>query len=467
MNLNDMGDSKRNLIFINIVVACIASSMMSTALSTALPSIINDFGISASLAQWLSSGYMLCMAIMIPATAFLVKRFNTRTLYVGIVGVYLAGLIIDITAVNFGMLMLGRILQACANGVLMSMGQIILMSIYPMSKHGAILGWYGLSLTVAPIIAPAVSGLMIDALTWRGVFLIPLVCMTLSIIIAIFTLPNVLETVKSKFDIFSFTLCAIGFGGLTLGVGNVISMGLTSMVTIIPLVLGVLGIVAFVMRQRRVSSPFLDLHVFRSRGFVLALSAGMLFYAVILSMSVLMPIFFQTGMGYNAAMSGMFLLFGSLIVAITSPMAGKWYDKHGIRSLILFSAGTAVIGCVGLSFVGPTTSVVIPIVLYTVAALAGCQMMPLTAYGINSVSEDMRADATSLINALRTLAGAIGMALSTGLMELIASGSGGSPMDSIMEGMSFTFLVLAVVSVVAFLMGFVFRGKPEAKPSME
>ena len=460
MSINDMSDSKRSLIFINIVVACIASSMMSTALSTALPSIISDFNISASLAQWLSSGYMLCMAIMIPATAFLVKRFSTRILYVGVVGIYLVGLVIDILAVNFGMLMFGRILQACANGVLMSMGQIILMSIYPMNKHGVILGWYGLSLTVAPIIAPAISGLMIDALTWRGVFLIPLIFMTLSIIIAVITLPNVLETTKSKFDVISFSFCAVGFGGLTLGVGNMISMGMTSTITLIPLILGILGTLAFVIRQRKLENPFLNLHVFGSKGFVLAVLVGMLFYAVILSMSVLMPILFQTGMGYSAAMSGTFLLFGSLIVAVTSPMAGKWYDKHGIRPLILFSAGMSVIGCIGLMFVGASTAVIIPVVFYTVAALAGCQMMPVTAYGINSVSTEMRADATSLINALRTLAGALGMALSTGLMELVASGSDGSVMDSTMDGMSVTFMVLAVVSVVAFLMGFMFRSKP-------
>ncbi|MBQ8179161.1 MAG: MFS transporter [Candidatus Methanomethylophilaceae archaeon] len=458
MSLDNMSDSKRILIFINIVVACIASSMMSTALSTALPSIIDDFGITASLAQWLSSGYMLCMAVMIPATAFLVRRFRTRTLYIGVVCVYLAGLVVDILAVNFGMLMLGRVMQACANGVLMSMGQIVLMSVYPVGRHGAVLGWYGLSLTVAPIISPAVSGVLIDAVSWRGVFLIPLVFMSASVVIAAFTLPDILETSGSGFDVLSFSLCALGFGGLTLGVGNVISLGPASPATLVPVVAGVIGAALFVMRQRRLANPFLDLSVFSHRGFTLAVLVGMLFYATVMSMSVLMPLFFQTGMGYSAAMSGVFLLFGSLVVAATSPLSGRWYDRRGVVPVVLFSAVTLAVGSLGLSMVGPSTPVAVPVVLYTVAALAGCQMMPLTAFGINSVPEASRADATSLINALRTLAGALGMALSTGLMELVASGSDGTVMESTMEGMSVTFTVIAVIAVATLLVGLLLRG---------
>jgi len=461
MENSEMSASKRKLIFINIVVACIASSMMSTALSTGLPSIMSDLDISASLAQWLSSGYMLCMAIMMPATAFLVKRFRTRVLFTGVVAVYLAGLVIDILAMDFYTLMFGRILQACSNGVLMAMGQIILMTIYPVANHGSVLGWYGLSLTVAPIIAPAVSGVMIDAFTWRGVFIIPLVFMSLSLVASVSTMPDILETARSRFDVPSFALCALGFGGLTLGVGNMVSMGFASPATLVPLVLGVVGAVLFVRRQSSLEAPFLNLAVFRHGRFVLAVVVGMLFYGVILSLSVLMPMYFQNGMGYSAAMSGVFLIFGSLLVAVTSPMAGRWYDRRGIRSLVLLSAGALAVGCLGLSFL-TAEMVLAAVVLYTVAALGGCQMMPMTAWGINAVPNELKADATSLINSLRTLGGALGMALSTGLMEVVSSGITGTPSECVMGGMSVTFMVLAVVSALIFVLGFLLRDASKA-----
>ena len=462
-----MHDSKvsgtmRALISVNIVVACLAASMMSTALSTALPSIMADLDVSASLAQWLSSGYVLCMAIMMPATAFLVKRFRTRSLFIAIVAVYLTGLVMDIMATDFATLMVGRILQACSNGVLMAMGQIILMSIFPVGNHGAVLGWYGLSLTVAPIIAPAIAGFMIDAFTWRGVFIIPLVFMAVSLVVSFFTMPNVLENERIGFDTVSFALCALGFGGLTLGVGNVASMGVASSMTIVPLIAGAIGAVLFVRRQRSMEKPFLNLGVFGNRRFVLALTVSMMFYFVIMSMSVLMPMYFQNGMGYSASMAGMFLIPGALIVAITSPLAGKWYDRKGIRPLVLISAMASAVGCIGISLL--SAEMVLPaIILYTVAGLAGCQMMPIAAWGINAVEKSLQPDATSLINSLRTLAGAVGMAVSMGIMEAVATGIAGTPQECVMGGMSVAFLVIGAISVVILIIGFLLKGD-HAKP---
>ena len=145
-----LGPRRRTLIFMNIVISCIATSMMSTALSTGLPSIMEEFDVNAATAQWLTSGYMLCMAIMMPATAFLVRRFPTKVLYTSVIAIFLLGVVIDILAVNFGMLMFGRVLQACSSGILLAMAQVILMTIYPATRHGVMLGWLGLALTVAP-----------------------------------------------------------------------------------------------------------------------------------------------------------------------------------------------------------------------------------------------------------------------------------------------------------------------------
>ena len=150
---------KRKLIFINILIACIATTMMSTALSTALPPIISELQISATTGQWLSSGYSLGMGIMIPITAFLLTRFRTDRLYETSLLVFIVGLILCIIARGFPMLMFGRILQACANGVLTAMGQVVLLSIYPEEEKGSVMGLYGLSVGAAPVLAPTLIGM--------------------------------------------------------------------------------------------------------------------------------------------------------------------------------------------------------------------------------------------------------------------------------------------------------------------
>ena len=163
-------DRKRSLIFLNIVVSCIASSMLATALTTALPSIIADFSITVTMGQWLTSGYSLAMGIIMPLTAFLITRFPTKRLYLCGLALTIAGLVLCVVAPNFPFLMAARILQASGNGILSAMAQVIILSIYPPEKRGTAMGWYGLSIGAAPVIEPTLAGILVDSFGWRSIF---------------------------------------------------------------------------------------------------------------------------------------------------------------------------------------------------------------------------------------------------------------------------------------------------------
>ena len=115
---------KRTLIFICLVVSGIASSTLSTAMTTALPNLVDYFGISTSLGQWVTSGYSLAMGVVMPLTAFLITRFPTKRLYLSGIGIFIIGLLLSIFSGNFALMMVGRVLQACGNGVLMSAAQV-------------------------------------------------------------------------------------------------------------------------------------------------------------------------------------------------------------------------------------------------------------------------------------------------------------------------------------------------------
>ena len=146
--------AKRMMIFICLVVSGIASSTLSTAMTTALPNLVEYFGVSTSVGQWVTSGYSLAMGVVMPLTAFLITRFPTRRLYLSGIGMFIIGLLFSIFSGNFAVMMIGRVLQACGNGVLMSAAQVVILSVYPEEKKGTMMGTYGLATTAAPIVAP-------------------------------------------------------------------------------------------------------------------------------------------------------------------------------------------------------------------------------------------------------------------------------------------------------------------------
>ena len=205
-NLKRISPQRRTLIFLNILISCIASSMLSTALTTALSLISNDLQISVTTGQWITSGYSLAMGIIMPLTAFLITRFPTKKLYLSGIGIFLGGLLISFVSQNFYTMMIGRILQACGNGILMSMAQVVILTIYPVEQKGTIMGWYGLASGAAPVIAPTLAGILIDLISWRAIFLVVSIIMLLSFVMAFFVFDNILETTQKDFDGTSFIL---------------------------------------------------------------------------------------------------------------------------------------------------------------------------------------------------------------------------------------------------------------------
>ena len=286
MNEKHMTDSKRRLIFMNLLVNCIASALLSTALTTALPPIIEDFGVIVSTGQWLTSGYSLAMGIMMPLTAFLITRFSTKKLYLSGAAVFILGLIICMLSTGFAVMMSGRILQALSGGLLTSMTQVIILSIYPAEQRGTAMGWYGLSIGAAPVIAPSLAGFLVDFFSWRIIFLLSAVIMGAAFVLAVFLFSDVLETSKKKFDFFSFFLSIFAFGGITLGLGNVSSYGITEPSAFLHLLVGLLTAVIFTLRQLRHREPFLELRILRKKQFSLSVIGSMLLYLVMMGSSV-------------------------------------------------------------------------------------------------------------------------------------------------------------------------------------
>ncbi len=454
-------DRKRTLIFINILITCIASSMLATALTTALPPIIKTFDISVTTGQWLTSGYSLAMGTMMPLTAFLITRFPTRKLYLSAIGCFILGLLLCAVAPNFQFMMLGRILQACGNGVLISMAQVILLTIYPDEKKGTIMGWYGLSIGAAPVIAPTIAGLLVDSVGWRMIFCIVIFIMLIALVFAIFVFDNVLETVITRFDLLSFILSALAFGGITLGIGNMGNGAFVSFKILLPLAVGCIASVFFVHRQLHLKEPFLELRVLKNKEYTLSLIGSMLLYFVMMGSSIIMPLYVQSIMGYSATLSGLVTLPGSLVMAIVSPFAGKIYDRIGIKKIFVAGALFMLISNIGMFFITMNTSVWVASIYNTIRCAAiGCLLMPLVTWGISGIKIELAAHGSALLTSLRTIAGAIGSAVFVGIMTTVTNSSLASyGARAQIHGLNVAFLVMAFSTTVLLAVA-VFLVKP-------
>ena len=441
---------KRTLIFISLVVSGIASSILATAMTTALPELVKYFGVSTSIGQWVTSGYSLAMGTVMPLTAFLITRFPTKKLYMTGIGCFIVGLLLSIFAGNFGLMMVGRVLQACGNGVLMSAAQVVILTVYPAEKKGTMMGTYGLVTTAAPIIAPTVAGLMIVAFGWKSIFYLVLVIMTISFAFSGMVFEDVLELQDKKFDFLSFAESILAFGGITLGIGNISGFGLVSAQAGLPLLAGAVVCVLFIIRQCGQEKPFLDVKILRSRDYAVSVISSMVLYLVMMGSSVIMPLYVQSVMGYSAFISGLVTLPGSFATAVVSPFAGRLYDQMGIKKIFIAASAALVVSNIGMTFLTMGTPLWVAAGLNVIRNISiGSLMMPLLTWGTSHVSPKKVADASSLLTSFRTVAGAIGSAVFVGIMTAVGESSAAAYGDNaLMHGLNVSFLWMTVGSLV-------------------
>lgn len=408
------------------------------------------------------------MGVIIPLIAFLITRFPTKKLYLSGILCFILGLLLSIFAGNFGLMMVGRVFQACGNGIIMAAAQVVILTVYPPENRGTMMGTYGLATTAAPIIAPTIAGLMIDAFGWKSIFYLALGIMAVSLVFSALVFEDVLELQDKKFDFLSFVESLLAFGGITLGVGNIGSFGLLSIPAGLPLLIGLVACVFFVLRQCRLEQPFLDMRILANRSYAVSVVSSMVLYLVMMGSSVLLPLYVQSVLGYSAVVSGLVTLPGSLATALVAPLAGKLYDKMGIRRIFILGSAILVASNAGMCFLTLSTPLWVAAALNVFRNLSiGSLMMPLLTWGTSNVNAKKVADASSLLTSFRTIAGAMGSAIFVGIMSAVAEGSVAVYGDRAqLHGMNVSYFWMAAGALLLFfiaLLGTRNRTRPGVK----
>lgn len=442
----------RRAVFAVLLCASMVASMIQTALSTALPPIMEEMDLAMTTVQWLNSSYSLVMGIMILATAWLIRRFPARPLFLIFQSVFTAGLLISALAGSFPPLLAGRILQAIGCGLLMSLTQVIILTVYPADERGSVMGIYGLAVSGAPVLAPALAGIIIDLTGWRIIFWICFLLSAVTLTCGAFLIKNITDTEHSRLDFGSFFLCAVGFSGLTNGLGNLASSPFLSPASGGSLLLGVAALLLFVLLQNKLEKPFIHLSILRSYEFRSAVLASMILYCGLMAVSTLLPVYLQSVRGFPATVSGLVTLPGSLVTALISPVAGKWYDKLGIQKLYIIGSLFIVTGHLCLSLMGKNTPLTLITIFFVVRQIGtGALMMTTVTWGMSRLDPKYTSDGTALISSLRTVAGAAGAALFSAVMT---AASRGNDTAGMLAGTQTAFIGVTLVSAFLLLTAF-------------
>lgn len=426
-----------------------------TALTTALATIMRDLNLTAATGQWLTTIFMLVAGIMIPMTAFLIEKFSTRTLFFIAMGLFTVGTFIGAFAGNFEILLIARILQAMGGGITLPLIQVVVLSLFKPEERGGAMGIIGIIISFAPAIGPTLSGWIVTNFQWRYIFLLSLPVAIIDLILAIFLLENVKEGKKTKIDILSAITSAIGFGGLLYGFSNIGTYKFFNPEVYIPLLVGVIALIYFSIRQLRLETPFLNLKVFKNKTFTFGTLVIVIVFAAFIGAGVILPLYIQDARGYSALDSGLILMPGAILNGLMNPITGKLFDKFGARYLSLIGLACVTAATFEFTTLSSTTPILFIVGIYALMLLGiGMVLMPVTTMALNALNRDLYAHGTAAVNTLRQVMASIGTALFVAIMTYVAEHSKMNPIQGEIHGITTAFFVAGALSLLSLIIAF-------------
>ncbi|MEC0176605.1 DHA2 family efflux MFS transporter permease subunit [Paenibacillus favisporus] len=460
---------KKGPILIIMILGAFLATLNQTVMSVATPELMIDFNISATTAQWLTTGYMLVNGILIPITAYFMQRFTTRQLFQASMMIFLVGTIVSALAVNFPVLLTGRMIQAAGAGIIMPLLTNVILVLFPPEKRGAAMGMMGLAIIFAPAIGPTLAGYILENFKWQTMFygMIPLAVIV--IICGFIYLKNVSETFRSKMDIISVVLSTVAFGTLLYGFSQAGSQGWSSAEVLVSIAVGVIALGLFVWRQLVSKKPLLDLRAFKYNMFSLTTVINIMVTMVMYADMMLLPLYLQNARGYSALESGLLMLPGALVMGLLMPVTGRLFDRFGAKWLAV--AGLIITIATTAGFINLTghTSYAYLLLMSTGRRIGmALLMMPIQTAGLNQLPARLNAHGTAISNTVRQVAGAVGTSLlvtvmsdrtKTHLTDMMASGGAAANqkqmvLEATIQGINDAYVVIIGIGIVGLLLSF-------------
>ncbi|UIF28720.1 DHA2 family efflux MFS transporter permease subunit [Levilactobacillus brevis] len=428
-----------------------------TSLNIALPQLMAQLGVTTATVQWLVTGYMLMVGIVLPLSSIITKWFTTRQVILFALVDFMVGAVISAIAPGFGVLLFGRMIQGIATGLILPLMFTVAMQIFPPYKLGAAMGMVGLVIMFAPAVGPTLAGIVLGVASWRWIFWLFVPFLLIAFIFAVTSLKNIAEVSRPKVDFLSILLSTVGFGSLVLGVSLASDRGWGSAAVISALVVGIIVLAWYTHRQLTMDNPILNLRAFAIPGFRIGASLVMINFGIILSAMYLLPMYIQKGLLVPVALTGIIMFPGGVMNAVVSAVSGRMYDHVGAQMPARIGFIISMVGALMLAFT-TTQSAVWYVILAHVILMIGAPlaMSPSQTYGLNALTGPIAADGSAIMNTLQQIVGAIATAIATSLLGIgqaayMASGANHAA-GAFVNGAHYGFFFTFALAVVGFLL---------------
>ena len=394
--------------------------LCSTLMNIALPTFMNVFHISEAQVQWVTNGYMLVNALMIPVSSFLIKRFPFKNLFIIFSGIFLLGTIIGAIAWSFNLVVIARMIQALGAGMMMPLVNVLAIRYAKPGKKGQIMGIIGLAFNCAPILGPAISGFLLHFFFWRYLFLLIIPFAVITLLLSFFLLPKIPHNEHPRFNTLALILITGGLWSLLMGLSNVSNNHLLSFNVAGYVLIGLAFLLLFFLNQRHSSRQLINFGIFSHKQFVFATVINMLITSTMYGNAILIPLLVQIVLGKSTVVSAIAVLPGAILTGLLSTTSGRFYDIYPIKILVGTGLIIDIIGTIGQAAIGARSSVLMITLFQTVRQFGLVTMLiPLQTQALSLLPNEIVPDAVATFNTLRQIAAAFGTALIVSIVGIV------------------------------------------------
>lgn len=468
------GPGYRWRVLVTVMIGNVASIMSSTIVNVALPDMSRVFHLGQDRAQWLSAGFMAAMTISMLATPWLLERFGYRSAYMAVIALLMAGGIGGGFGWSFEWVLAMRVAEGLAAGLLQPIPTIVIMNAFASHEQVRAMSLFSMGVVLAPAVGPGVGGVLVDLFGWRAIFFFIVPFCLLALWMARRYLPQNAPggaEMRSdrRFDFAGLALLSVAILSLLNGMVDLQRGGPAAAL----LGLAAAALAAFVYRERRAAHPLMQLGMFGHAQFALGCGVAFMYGAALFGSTYLLPVFMQIALGLSASVAGGALLPAGVMLWLTIALAGRLGDRFALHRVVAFGLALLAASFVLMLGVGLQTPVWIIAAWIAVGRIGlGFVLPSLNIGAMRGLPAALVPQASSGINFMRQLGAAVGVSLAGIFVEwrLVAHGAGlpsaaSARAPSAVTAFHETFLLLAVLTVIAIAAAWRMRAPPESSPS--
>ncbi|MDO4902729.1 MAG: DHA2 family efflux MFS transporter permease subunit [Limosilactobacillus sp.] len=453
-----------------VIAAIIATGLMSfcgviveTAMNISFPKLMTEFNVTTNIVQWMTSIYLLVVAIIVPLSALLKKSFATKKLFLTANILFICGVVVDVIAPSFPLLLLGRAIQGVGTGIALPLMFNIILEQVPKSKIGMMMGFGNLITGIAPAIGPTFGGIIIDSLGWRWIFLILLPFLVLSLLAGLWGIQQKSAIERQRFDLISCLLIAVMFTGLVVGFSNMSSAALFSTDCGGMILLGLVAMALLSWRSLSIDQPVLDFRLFANTRFSGHVLIFFLTQMCSLGFAFLLPNYIQLVNQNTSLLAGLIVMPAGLGGAFCAPIGGKLLDNFGPRKPAMIGSILMFLSILGFTIMSAHLSNLFITIIYIFYMVGmGMLMGTVMTSALASIDQPHTPQGNAILNTLQQFAGSMGTSLVAMIVAKSQVGVGKTPTATAL-GTSHAFILMLVFAVIIIVSALIFIPKKLSK----